>query len=102
MNEEAHPPPHKPEITDDTLRRNPLIVPWTYGDYYAARYLAGCLHCKLSDLATRAVRRGLHELARETLADHIRNGKFVNQRLVLMASPQPTQPLKPPHADPPP
>jgi len=109
MNEEAHQRPSKPEITDDTPRQYPLIVPWTWGDYYAVRYLASTMKCKLSAIAIRAIWRGMRELARETVADHNRTGKFVPQRLALLALADPSkienrksQIPTPPHADPPP
>lgn len=75
----------KPEITDDTPRQKPLQVPWTWGEYYAVRYLAGTLRGKLDDVALRALHRGLQELAKEALADHTARGKPIPQRLALLA-----------------
>ena len=71
--------------TDDDLRQKPLVVPWTWGDYYAVRYLAGTLRGKLDDVGVKALRRGLQELAKETVAEHIRTGKPVPQRLAMMS-----------------
>lgn len=82
--EEAIPPAQR-KISDADLRQKPLLVPWTWGDYYAVRYLAGNLRCKLNDVGKLALRRGLKELAAETVADHIKRGKFVPQRLALLA-----------------
>jgi|ERR1035437_1351836 hypothetical protein len=65
-------PPVRGEVSDDTLREYPFIVPWTQGDYINIRYLAGCRGKKLADVGVLAVRRGLRELARETVADHAR------------------------------
>jgi len=31
------------EVTDEFLSQKPLLVPWTWGDYYAVRYLAGTM-----------------------------------------------------------
>lgn len=70
---------------DDDFRQKPLLVPWTWGDYYAVRYLAGTLRGKLDDVGVKALRRGLQELAREAMAEHLRTGKPVPQRLALMA-----------------
>ena len=83
---EAAIPPARGEVTDDTLREYPFIVPWTQGDYINIRYLAGCRGKKLADVGVLAIRRGLRELARETVADHARWGKPVPQRLALLAS----------------
>lgn len=71
--------------TDDDLRQKPLQVPWTWGDYYAVRYLAGTMRGKLDDIGVKALRRGLQELAREAVAEHNRTGKPVPQRLAIMA-----------------
>ena|ERR1035441_5608131 len=78
-------PPTRGEVTDDTLREYPFIVPWTCGDYYLVRYLAGCMKAKLAAVGIAALRRGLRELAKEAVADHVRRGKPVPQRLALLA-----------------
>jgi hypothetical protein len=78
-------PPARGEITLDTPRQVPLKVPWTWREYYAVRYLEGCRKEKLSAVAIAALWRGLHELARETVADRVRRGKIVPQRLALLA-----------------
>ena len=85
MNTYTEPTAGKPAETD--LRHKPLLVPWTWGDYYAVRYLAGTLRGKLDDVGVRALRRGLQELAKEAIADHQRTGKPVPQRLALLVHP---------------
>jgi hypothetical protein len=82
---EAAIPSAREEITDNTLRKYPFIVPRTQGDYVNIRYLAGCRKCKLADVGVLAIRRGQVELARDTLADHMRGGRAVPQRLALLA-----------------
>ena len=77
--------PEREEPTDDTPRQKPLQMPWTWGEYYAVRYLASTMRGKLDDVGKRALKRGLQELAKETMADHIKRGKPVPQRLALMA-----------------
>ena len=67
------------------MRQKPLLVPWTWGEYYAVRYLCGARREKLDTTGKAALQRGLKELAVETVADHIRRGKPVPQRLALMA-----------------
>jgi len=78
-------PSARGEISDADLRQKPLLVPWTWGDYFAVRYLAGTMHGKLSDVGILALRRGLQELARETIAEHQRTSKPVPQRLAALA-----------------
>jgi hypothetical protein len=73
------------EITEDTPRQKPLVVPWSWGEYYAVRYLAGTLRGKLDEVGITALRRGMRELAREAIANHQRQGKPVPQRLALLA-----------------
>jgi hypothetical protein len=82
---EAAIPSAREEVTDDTLREYPFIVPWTQGDYINIRYLAGCMKTKLATVGVEAIHRGLREMARETVADHMRRGKPVPQRLALLA-----------------
>ena len=83
--------------TDDTLREKPLQVPWTWGEYYAVRYLSARRGEKLNATGIAALQRGILELAREALADHIRRGEPVPQRLAMLAHgetfrPSPTPP----------
>ena len=85
-------PSAREEVTDDTLRKYPFIVPWTQGDYLNIRYLAACREKKLADVGIAAIHRGLRELARETIADHQRRGKPVPQRLALLAQGEITRP----------
>ena len=75
----------KTETTDDTLREYPFIVPWTQGDYLNIRYLAACRGKKLATVGVEAIRRGLREMASETVAHHMLRGKPVHQRLALLA-----------------
>jgi len=77
--------PAREKDSEADLREKPLLVPWTWGEYYAVRYLAGSLRCKLDDVGKLALRRGLKELAAETVADHLRKGIPVPQRLALLA-----------------
>lgn len=77
--------PARGEKTENDLRDKPLLVPWTWADYFAARYLAGNMKLRLNDVGIMALHRGLKELAAETVADHIRKGKPVPQRLALLA-----------------
>lgn len=86
----------KTDITDDDFRQKPLRVPWTWGDYYAVRYLAGTMRGKLDDIGVKALRRGLQELAREVVSDHTQRGKPVPQRLALLARGEFYQPPPPP------
>src|ERR1039457_2623519 len=78
-------PPARGEVTDDTLREYPFIVPWTQGDYINIRYLAGCRKAKLAVVGVEAIHRGSRELARESIADHRRRGRPVPQRLAALA-----------------
>lgn len=71
--------------TDDTPREKPLQVPWTWGEYYAVRYLSARRGEKLNATGIAALQRGILELARESMADHIRRGEPVPQRLALLA-----------------
>ena len=43
------------------------------------------VRAKLDDVGARALRRGLQEMAKDTIAEHNRTGKPVPQRLALMA-----------------
>jgi hypothetical protein len=72
--------------TDDTIREKPLLVPWTWGEYYAVRYLSARRGEKLNATGIAALTRGIRELARESMQDHIRRGEPVPQRLALLAS----------------
>ena len=78
-------PPARGEKSEADLREKPLLVPWTWGEYYAVRYLAGIRKEKLSGVGIVALWRGLQELARETVAERVRRGKFVPQRLAMLA-----------------
>jgi hypothetical protein len=80
------------EITESTPRQKPFVIPWTWGEYYAVRYLAGTMRGKLDDVGKAALKRGLRELARETMAEHVRRGKPVPQRLAIMAQGEITRP----------
>ncbi|MEN6533363.1 MAG: hypothetical protein ABFD89_06850 [Bryobacteraceae bacterium] len=71
--------------TDDTPREKPLLVPWTWGEYYAVRYLSARRGEKLNATGIAALHRGMQEFAREAMADHIRRGEPVPQRLALLA-----------------
>ena len=73
------------EVSEDTLREKPLRVPWTWGEYYAVRYLAAPRGETLDVIGAEALRRGLREMAREAIAAHINRGKPVPQRLALIA-----------------
>ena len=91
MNEEPR-PTERAAVADDTLRKYPFIVPWTQGDYIKIRYLAACRGKKLAAVGIEAVHLGLQIMARETVADHIRRGKPVPQRLALLAQGEITRP----------
>ena len=78
-------PPMRGELSEDTLRDRPFIVPWTWGEYHAVRYLAGSMRGSLADIGRLAMQRGLQVLARETMAAHMARGKPVPQRLAVMA-----------------
>jgi hypothetical protein len=56
------------------------------------RYLAGSMRGSLADVGVAALRQGLRELAREEVAARVRRGKFVPQRLAVMAQGEITRP----------
>lgn len=74
-----------PPNADDTPRQKPFVIPWTWGEWSAVRYLAGARRLSLDAIGHAALARGLQELARETVADHNRRRKNVPQRLALLA-----------------
>ena len=67
------------------MRDRPFIVPWTWGEYHAVRYLAGSLRGSLADIGRLALLRGVRELARDELKARSEGGKFVPQRLAMIA-----------------
>ena len=71
--------------TNDTVREKPLLVPWTWGEYYAIRYLSAGRGEKLNTTGIAALQRGIREMARDAMQDHIDRGEPVSQRLALLA-----------------